>query len=284
MQPAKTSMLLLFLLLGVTSVAQTGHSLVQVMDTIWFEGEQIVRYTDYSWEYLADFKTDTISDELAKEIYAKIDTAALFTYRWHTGKTYSRDINLKNMTDTVALNLLSELDPNVFLPQVGSVTSPFGPRWGKMHKGVDINLNTGDQVHSAFAGKVRYARYNQGGYGNLVVVRHFNGLETYYAHLSKIDVQSGQLVKAGAVLGKGGSTGHSTGPHLHFEVRYFDNAIDPQLIFNFKYQKLKTTTLLIHSGSFGYSTPSESKNLTKPQTPKVPLDKKKRTPIGGNYK
>ncbi|MFT7612944.1 MAG: murein DD-endopeptidase MepM/ murein hydrolase activator NlpD, partial [Parvicellaceae bacterium] len=268
-----------FLLFSMASVGQTSHCSVLVMDTIWFEGEQIVRYTDYSWEYLSDIKVDTITAELAKEIYAKIDTAALFSYRWHTGKTYSRDINLKHMTDTVELNLLSELDPNVFLPQVGSVTSPFGPRWGKMHKGVDINLNTGDQVHCAFAGKVRYARYNQGGYGNLVIVRHFNGLETYYAHLSRIDVKSGQLVKAGATLGKGGSTGHSTGPHLHFEVRYFDNALDPQMIFNFKYQKLKTTTLLIHTGSFGYSEPMETKKIVTSKSQIVPVDRKKRTPI-----
>lgn len=110
----------------------------------------------------------------------------------------------------------------------GRITSKFGPRGRrkKMHKGIDVDLETGDPVYAAFEGKVRYAQYNPS-YGNCVVIRHPNGLETYYAHLDAISVKSGDYVQAGDLLGPGGNTGRSRGSHLHFEIRFLGVAIDP---------------------------------------------------------
>ena len=115
------------------------------------------------------------------------------------------------------------------------ITSNFGPRWGRQHKGLDIKLSIGDTVVAAFSGKVRIVR-NEGerkGYGRYVVIRHNNGLETIYGHLSKQLVTENQEVRAGEPIGLGGSTGRSTGPHLHFETRLCGTALNPALMFDF---------------------------------------------------
>jgi murein DD-endopeptidase MepM/ murein hydrolase activator NlpD len=147
-------------------------------------------------------------------------------------------------------------------PREGKVLYGFGPRRRRNHKGMDIRLKTGDPVAAAFDGVVRYAHKNRRGFGNLVVIRHFNGLETYYAHLSKINVESLQAVKAGEVIGLGGSTGRSRGPHLHFEVRYHDKAFDPERIIDFEKGMLKTDTLLITKDIFEIKRKPKSKTQT----------------------
>ena len=113
------------------------------------------------------------------------------------------------------------------------LTSNFGPRWGKQHKGLDIKLNTGDTIYAAFDGKVRIVRYEAKGYGKYVVIRHDNGLETIYGHMSKQLVAENQDVRAGEPIGLGGSTGRSTGSHLHFETRLCGTALNPALMFDF---------------------------------------------------
>lgn len=113
------------------------------------------------------------------------------------------------------------------------VTSNFGPRWGRMHKGIDLKVYVGDTIRAAFAGKVRVVDYERRGYGNYVVIRHDNGLETVYGHLSKHLVRPNQVVEAGEVIGLGGNTGRSTGSHLHFETRLLGVAINPALLFDF---------------------------------------------------
>jgi LysM repeat protein len=110
------------------------------------------------------------------------------------------------------------------------------------HKGLDIKLNKGDTIVSAFDGVVRYSKYNRGGFGNLVIIRHFNGLETYYAHLSKSLVKVNQVVKSGDPVALGGSTGRSRGPHLHFEVRYQDIPLDPMRMIDIDNGKLISST------------------------------------------
>lgn len=124
---------------------------------------------------------------------------------------------------------------NYAIPCSGKVWRGFG----KGHKGVDIDLNVGDPVSAAFDGKVRYAMYNKGGFGNLVIVRHPNGLETWYAHLSKIKVKPDDVVSAGQVIGLGGSTGRSRSPHLHLEFRYRDVPLDLQKFMDIENKMLK---------------------------------------------
>lgn len=114
------------------------------------------------------------------------------------------------------------------------VTSNFGfrRRFGRMHKGIDLGLHVGDTVRAAFDGKVRLCRFQRGGYGYYVVIRHDNGMETVYGHLSKFIVKPDQRVRAGDPIALGGNTGLSTGPHLHFETRFMGIAINPATIFD----------------------------------------------------
>ena len=118
------------------------------------------------------------------------------------------------------------------------ITSPFGPRWRRMHNGLDLKVNIGDTIVAAFDGKVRIVKYERRGYGKYVVIRHDNGLETVYGHLSKQLVEENQLVKAGEVIGLGGNTGRSTGSHLHFETRFLGIAINPIYMFDFPKQDI----------------------------------------------
>ena len=122
------------------------------------------------------------------------------------------------------------------------ITSPFGPRWRRMHNGLDLKVNIGDTIVSAFDGKVRIVKYERRGYGKYVVIRHDNGLETIYGHLSKQLVEENQLVKAGEPIGLGGNTGRSTGSHLHFETRFLGIAINPIYMFDFPKQDIVADT------------------------------------------
>lgn len=133
----------------------------------------------------------------------------------------------------VSIDFLKE---NFTMPVDGQITSRYGWRRGRPHKGIDLDLRTGDNVRVALDGKVRFAKY-YGGFGNCVVVRHNNGLETVYAHLSKILVKPNTYIYSGQVVGKGGNTGRSYGSHLHFEVRYQGVAINPEYIFDLDISK-----------------------------------------------
>lgn len=132
---------------------------------------------------------------------------------------------------------------------MGRITSRYGPRRGRAHQGLDIGLKTGDPIYATFDGKVRFSKA-AGDYGNLIVIRHNNGLETYYAHLSQRDVEVGDWVVAGQQIGLGGSTGRSTGPHLHFEVRYRGQSFDPERIIDFTTGDLRRPELLLRRRHF----------------------------------
>ena len=116
------------------------------------------------------------------------------------------------------------------------VTSNFGARWGRQHKGIDVKVYIGDTIRAACSGKVRMVKYEAGGYGKYVVIRHGNGLETIYGHMSKHLVAEDEIVEAGQPIGLGGNTGRSTGSHLHFETRLCGVALNPALMFDFKNQ------------------------------------------------
>ena len=117
-------------------------------------------------------------------------------------------------------------------------TFGYRPRRRRVHYGLDVKVFVGDTIRAAFDGKVRISRFERRGYGNYLVIRHDNGLETVYGHLSKKFVGEDDLVHAGDPIGLGGSTGRSTGPHLHFETRLCGTAINPALLFDFPNQKM----------------------------------------------
>ncbi|MBQ8968930.1 MAG: peptidoglycan DD-metalloendopeptidase family protein [Bacteroidaceae bacterium] len=127
------------------------------------------------------------------------------------------------------------------------VMSDFGLRRGRQHKGVDIKVYTGDTIRAAFSGKVRIVRFDEKGYGNYVVIRHHNGLETIYGHMSKNLVAQDQTVKAGTPIGLGGNTGRSASSHLHFETRFCGIALDPSLLFDFRNQDVTADYYVFHN-------------------------------------
>ncbi len=129
------------------------------------------------------------------------------------------------------------------------ITSNFGPRWGRQHAGLDIKVYIGDTIRAAFDGKVRVVKYDGRGYGYYVVIRHPNGLETLYGHMSKQIVKEDQIVHAGDPIGLGGNTGRSTGSHLHFETRLLGQAIDPAFMFDFERQDVTGDFYVTRTGA-----------------------------------
>lgn len=125
------------------------------------------------------------------------------------------------------------------LPAPGYVTSSYGWRRYRMHRGTDIKVQVGDSIRLAWDGQVRIVGWDPRGYGYYVVVRHDNGLETIYGHLSRPLVDEYERIFAGEVIGLGGNTGRSTGSHLHLEIRYLGNALDPATFIDFATGQLK---------------------------------------------
>jgi murein DD-endopeptidase MepM/ murein hydrolase activator NlpD len=188
----------------------------------------------------------SINDSLlrypAYDVYTDFDTSVIHVVE---------KMDLANFKDSIRILANDPMYCGYYHPFKGATTSNFGYRHGMPHFGVDVKLEIGDSVHAAFEGKVRIAKRNKS-YGNVVIIRHPNGLETYYAHLSKLLVEPGQDVDAGTIIGLGGNTGHSFGSHLHFEVRYKGLPIDPNDLVNFAEYKLKQDTFLITRKSFDY--------------------------------
>lgn len=163
---------------------------------------------------------------------------APFTY-WNNENINNYGVDVSDL-DTVLL----ELPKNFVMPFTGNVTSPFGIRRGRMHTGTDINLEKGDTVYAAFDGKVRVSMYHKG-YGNCVVLAHENGLETLYAHFHKCLVKAGTEIKAGQAIGLGGSTGWSSGSHLHWEARWMGEPFDVMSFVNFEKNELSKKSLVV---------------------------------------
>jgi murein DD-endopeptidase MepM/ murein hydrolase activator NlpD len=178
---------------------------------------------------------------------------AIDTFAWSNDKINSGRFDFTNWNDTTRIVLVDSAQGLLYAHAPGSVvTSNFGQRRWLWHYGVDTRLTRGDTVRSAFDGIVRVIQYDRRGYGNVVVVRHPNGLETVYGHLSKKLVMPNQKVRAGDALGLGGNTGHSTGPHLHLELRYFGEPFDPNWIIDFENHRLKGDTLVLTRDNFEY--------------------------------
>jgi murein DD-endopeptidase MepM/ murein hydrolase activator NlpD len=165
---------------------------------------------------------------------------------------------LKNAPDTFIVDL-----GNFTMPVDGHMTSNFGRRGTRRyHYGVDLKAQTGDTVYAAFDGKVRVKRYERRGYGYFLVLRHLNGLETVYGHLSKFLVNENDFIQSGQPIGLAGNTGRSTGSHLHFETRFLGKAINPNFIIDFQKKTPHKEEYLVTNSSYRMTTTS-SRSLVK---------------------
>lgn len=180
-----------------------------------------------------DEEVDSLLAFPSNDLYSSWDTTVIHPYSF--AESFKQDSALIRLTEPT--------DCGFVLPFTGNVTSEFGWRKRRPHYGTDIDLETGDTVMAAFDGMVRIAKLNRS-YGNVVIIRHKNGLETVYAHLSKILVEPGQMLEAGQIIGLGGNTGHSYGSHLHFEMRYLGQAIDAEDFIDFATGTLKKNEVL----------------------------------------
>lgn len=250
-----------FLFLSNFLTAQDNEYVNFPVDTIQTSEGDIVIFSDKSWEFLEILNFDGITNPWLHE-YIENDTAVDLKICWDNNVCFSYPNNpVHELKDTIWMCVVDDsVSNNHAVPHTGEVTSTFRYRGRRFHHGVDIDLEEGDTVVAAFDGIVRYTKYNKGGFGNLVIIRHFNGLETFYAHLSDIKVIENQRITAGEVIGLGGNTGRSYGAHLHFEVRFYDQAINPELIFDFENNQLAEENLLVHNGLFDYKSISSTSN------------------------
>ncbi|MEI7896400.1 MAG: peptidoglycan DD-metalloendopeptidase family protein [bacterium] len=198
-----------------------------IIDTVETPKGTAILYKNFTWEYLQDEPVMMSQED---------DSTGLFSAQWINDQIFAYRVKPDSIRDTVVM--LTSTERPFTMPIYGKLFRGFT----YSHKGLDIKLNKGDTVRAAFDGVVRYAKYNRGGFGNLVIIRHYNGLETYYGHLSKIHVRVNEQVKSGVFIAQGGSTGRSRGPHLHFEVRYRDIPLDPLRMLDFDNQKLIANT------------------------------------------
>lgn len=172
---------------------------------------------------------------------------------WNSREAFNYPVSITQKDSTLVLVLTNKVkNQNYHHPlcqktltrYMGTVTSPYGWRDDKPHQGVDLEVHLHDSILCAFDGKVRLAR-NYDGYGKVVIVRHYNGLETLYAHLNKIKVKDGDVVKAGHFIGTGGMTGNASGTHLHFEIRFKGIPLNPAHIISFQDRALNADTLIV---------------------------------------
>lgn len=204
-------------------------------------------------KYLANQQNNTlvISEE---EIDTSQYPAEYYYPNWNTVQPNPYNTNsMGNNDSTLVLTLVgTSKSPTFVMPVNNVLTSSYGWRDGRMHKGIDIDVQVWDTVVSAFSGMVRVAR-TYGGYGRVVVIRHFNGLETLYAHLHRIKVKPGQVVGAGDLIGLGGSSGNSTGSHLHWEIRFKGSPLNPLVFIDYKKQELIANKLVLRKTKHGYT-------------------------------
>lgn len=228
---------------------------VYVMDTLNTQDKylKIIIYSNHTWQYHDEGRP-------------VIDTSNFFIGWTDAGQIHAfKDVKPAELPEEIDVKLIDENNPYC-VPYQAQVRSGYRFRRSRPHNGVDLSLHTGDTIRAAFNGVIRFSSGGAatGGYGNLIVIRHTNGLETYYGHLSRRFVETDEPVKAGEAIGLGGSTGRSTGPHLHFETRYMGQSFDPERVFDFENGAIRDTILTLKRHYFSiYShhgqTDSESK-------------------------
>ena len=219
----------------VKSMIDSPSAAIDTLDTE-HEHVKVILFGDNTWKY---YKTPDF-----------IQASEVFSEKWSETSVNPYGIEHAEMPDRWSIWLVDSLS-SYHCPFQGDVypRGKFGPRRGRRHQGVDLPLRTGEPIYATFSGKVRLSKYF-GAYGNLVIIRHENGIETFYAHLSKRNVKAGDWVNAGDVIGLGGSTGRSTGPHLHFETRYKGFAFDPQWLIDFKTGDLRHRMFILKKKYF----------------------------------
>lgn len=185
--------------------------------------------------------------------------------RWDTLYIRTSRTDFSKLEEPKYILLNNPAEGKFCFPFKGKLISPYGPRGRRFHAGADIKLETGDTIRSAFTGKIRIARV-MSGYGKLIVVRHNNGLETVYGHLSKMLVKVNQEVKAGDPIGLGGRTGRATTTHLHFETRYLGEHFNPNRIIDFDNFCLRQDSLVIDKDFFGKKSVSTAPTAVKAES------------------
>ncbi|MEI8202432.1 MAG: peptidoglycan DD-metalloendopeptidase family protein [Bacteroidota bacterium] len=189
----------------------------EILDTLVYNNKKILLNSDRTWNYF-DSQINPNHYSFDTCVFNCMDHKQIFAYLSEKDKSSFKD--KIHQYDTLKASVIP-------------IKGPIYGIFTKHHQGVDIGLKKGEKISAVFDGKVRYAAYHKNGYGKLVIIRHYNGLETWYAHLSVIRVVEGQDVVAGDIIGLGGSTGRSKAPHLHFEIRYHDIPMDPLRKINF---------------------------------------------------
>ncbi len=223
-------------------IPSTDKLLKNPIDTISAQdgsSKKIVLLSNGTWKYFEPGLDERLQS--CNFLNTHWDTTALFCWK---------DVALKDLPTVIDLRLIDSLE-QYHTPVIGHVFSKYGMRRRHVHNGVDVSpLKVGEALYSTFEGRVRYAKYNSGGYGFLVIVRHPNGLESWYGHLCKINCQVGDYVSAGQIIGYSGNTGRSRGPHLHFEFRYKDQTFDPEFLIDFETGNLKFQTFQLERKFF----------------------------------
>lgn len=203
-------------------------------DSLHIPGDLVVVLNDRANIYKKLFHDETddlMEDHPADDLYKNI---------WTRERINAYNTPIDSVPDSIYINC-----QEFCMPAQGYITSKFGPRRYRFHYGTDVKVQIGDTIRAAFTGQVRIIDYEARGYGHYVVVRHDNGLETVYAHLSKVLVDENMRIYCGEPIGLGGNTGRSTGSHLHFETRYLGNAINPELIVDFSTGNIRDDQYLI---------------------------------------
>ena len=220
-----------------------------VVDTIATENPSlsVLLFNDGTWRYIQPI---TIEQD-----------STVYSHHWDNDNISPyRSVKLDSIPSSVAINLVDSLKHYRF-PYVGRITSRYGIRHRRPHNGIDMALKVGDTICAAFDGRVRFSKATDTGYGTLIIIRHDNGLETYHGHLSARLVEENDRVVAGQPIGLGGNSGRSTGPHLHFETRFYGQSFDPERIINFRTGELRRDYFLLKKSYFSiYSKYSQDFN------------------------
>ncbi len=237
----------LFLLLFSGIKSLSGQTMPnKIIDTIELDGRSVVLLSGKKWAFLNEYQKSLAYD-------------TLFSKNWVTKEIHSYPSDRNKPIGELVVNL-NENNSNFIFPLD---TFKMLRGFSSYHTGLDLKANPGDSIRAAFDGRVRFAANIGNGYGNLVIIRHYNGLETYYSHLSKILACMDDDVKAGEIVGLVGATGRATGPHLHFETRFRDRTFDPLTIVNCEQKCLTSDSLKICNQLFGIKTGNTGKHLVE---------------------